>query len=151
MANEEVGRHRTQPVRIIHMSVAPADPRPSVGALVIVAKLAGPDQEELQWWMEQLRDRVKVRSWVGSPGRLTSVQVDAPEDRFQFEAVARRLITAVDEANAAYPERYVAWRREHDARMAEEWPRKEQRFADHQAILDRVMDEYRSNLQIESE
>ena len=143
MANEEVGRHRTQPVRIIHMSVAPADPRPSVDALMIVAKLAGPDQEELQWWMEQLSDHVKVRSWVGSPGRLTSVQVDVPED--QFEAVARRLIAAVDEANAAYPERYPAWRREHDAQMAEERLRKERRFTDYQAILDRVMDEYRSN------
>jgi FAD/FMN-containing dehydrogenase len=143
MANEEVGRHRTQPVRIIHMSVAPADPRPSADALVIVAKLAGPDQEELQWWMEQLRDRVKVRSWVGSPGGLTSVQVDAPED--QFEAVARRLIAAVDEANAAYPEHYAAWRREHDALTAEERLRKERRIADYQAILDRVMDEYRSN------
>ena len=118
MAGEEVGGHRTQPVRIIHMSVASADPRPSVDALMIVAKLAGPDQEELQWWVEQLRDRVKVRSWVGSAGRLTSVQVEAPED--QFEAVARRLIAAVDEANAAYPERYPVWRREHDARMAEE-------------------------------
>jgi hypothetical protein len=144
MANEEVGRRRTQPVRIIHMSVAHADPRPSVDALVIVAKLAGPDQEEeSQWWMEQLRDRVKVRSWVGSPARLTSVQVDAPED--QFEAVARRLIAAVGEANAAYPERYAAWRREHGARMAEERLRKERRLADYQAILDRVMDEYRSN------
>jgi hypothetical protein len=143
MANEKVGGHRTQPVRIIHMSVASADPRPSVDALMIVAKLAGPDQEELQWWMEQLRDRVKVRSWIGSAGRLTSVQVEAPED--QFEAVARRLITAVDEANAAYPEHYSAWRREHDAPMAEERLRKERRFADYQAILDRVMDEYRSN------
>lgn len=143
MANEEVGRHRTQPVRIIHMSVAPADPRPSVDALMIVAKLAGPDQEELQWWMEQLSDHVKVRSWVGSPGRLTSVQVYAPED--QFEAVARRLIAAVDEANAAYPERYAAWRREYDALTAEGRLRKERRLADYQAILDRVMDEYRSN------
>ena len=149
MANEEVSRHRTQPVRIIHMSVAPADPGPSVGALVIVAKLAGPDQEELQWWIEQLRDRVKVRSWVGSPGRLTSVQVDAPED--QFEAVARRLIAAIGEANAAYPVRYAAWQREHYALTAEERLGKERRFAHYQAILDRVMDEYRSNLQIESE
>ena len=143
MANEEVGGHRTQPVRIIHMSVASADPRPSVDALMIVAKLAGPDQEELQWWVEQLRDRVKVRSWVGSAGRLTSVQVDAPGG--QFEAVARRLIAAVDEANAAYPERYPVWRREHDARMAEERLGKERPFADYQAILDKVMDEYRSN------
>jgi hypothetical protein len=143
MANEEIGRHRTQPVRIIHMSVAPADPRPSVDALIIVAKLAGPEEEELQWWMEQLSDRVKVRSWVGSPGRLTSVQVDALED--QFEAIARRLIAAVDDANAAYPKRYVAWRQEHDALTAEGRLRKQGRLADYQAILSRVMDEYRSN------
>ena len=142
MANEEVGRHRTQRVRIIHMSVAPADPGPSGDALMIVAKLAGPDQEELQWWMEQLSDRVKVRSWAGSPVRLTSVQVDAPED--QFEAVARRLIAAVDEANAAYPERYAAWRQENDALTAKGRLRKERRLADYQAILDRVMDEYRA-------
>ena len=142
MANEEVGRHLTQPVRIIHMSVAPADPRPSADAVMIVAKLAGPDQEELQWWMEQLSDRVKVRSWAGSPVRLTSVEVDAPED--QFEAVARRLIAAVDEANAAYPERYAAWRQEHDALTAKGRLRKERRLADYQAILDRVMDEYRA-------
>ena len=144
MANEEVGRHLTQPVRIIHMSVAPADPRPSADALRIVAKLAGPDQEELPWWMEQLSDRVKVRSWAGSPVRLTSVQVDAPED--QFEAVARRLIAAVDEANAAYPERYAAWREEHDALTVKGRLRKERRLADYQAILDRVMDEYRGPL-----
>jgi hypothetical protein len=109
-----------------------------------MAKLdPAPDQEEQQWWMEQLRERVKVRSWSGSsPGRLTSVHVEAPSD--QLEAVARRLLTAVDEVNAAYPERYPAWRREHDERIAEERLREQRRFAVQQAILDRVMEEYRS-------
>ena len=79
MANENVGRRRTQPVRIIHMSIASGDPRPSVDPpLVIVAKLDPmPDREELQWWREQLGERVKVRAWSGpSPDRLTEVQVE---------------------------------------------------------------------------
>ena len=146
MANENVDRRRTQPVRIIHMSIASGDPRPSVDApLVIVAKLDPvPDREELQWWREQLGERVKVRAWSGpSPDRLTEVQVEAPAD--QVEAVARRLLAAVDEANAAYPERYLAWRRERDERMVEERLRLRRRFAINQGILDRVMDEHRSN------
>jgi len=146
MANENVDRRRTQPVRIIHMSIATGDPRPSADVpLVIVAKLDPmPDREELQWWREQLGERVTVRAWSGSsPDRLTDVQVEAPAD--QVEAVARRLLTAVEEANAAYPERYPAWRQEHDERMAEERLRLHRRLAVHQAILDKVMDEYRSN------
>ena len=146
MADENAGRHRTQPVRIIHMSIAPGDPRPSVDdPLVIVAKLDPmPDREELQWWSEQLGEWVKVRAWSGSaPDRLTDVQVEAPAD--QVEEVARRLLTAVDEANAAYSERYPAWRQEHDERVAEERLRLQRRLAVHQAILDRVMDGYRSN------
>ncbi len=150
MANENVGRHRTQPVRIVHMSIAPGDPRRLEDApLVIMARLdPGPDWEEQQWWLEQLRERVKVRSWSGSspdrlpPDRLAAVQVEAASD--QVEVVARRLLAAVDEANAAYPERYPAWRREHDERIAEERLREQRRFAVQQAILDRVMEEYRS-------
>jgi hypothetical protein len=113
--------------------------------LVIVAKLDPmPDREELQWWSEQLGEWVKVRAWSGSaPDRLTDVQVEAPAD--QVEEVARRLLTAVDEANAAYSERYPAWRQEHDERVAEERLRLQRRLAVHQAILDRVMDGYRSN------
>ena len=87
---------------------------------------------------------MKVRAWSGpSPDRLTEVQVEAPAD--QVEAVARRLLAAVDEANAAYPERYLAWRRERDERMVEERLRLRRRFAINQGILDRVMDEHRSN------
>jgi hypothetical protein len=55
------------------------------------------------------------------------------------------LVAAIEEANAAYPERYEAWRRVHDARVAEERRREQRLSADRQAILDRVMDEYRSN------
>jgi hypothetical protein len=48
MADENVGRRRTQPVRIIHMSIAPGDPRSLEDApLVIRAEFdPGPDQEE---------------------------------------------------------------------------------------------------------
>jgi hypothetical protein len=146
MPTENVGEGRTQPVRITHMTIAPGDPRGSEeGPLVIVATLdPGPDREELQWWMEQLRDRVKVRSWSGSfPGRLTAVQVEAPSD--QVEAVARALLTSIHEANAAYQDRYPAWRREHDERIAEKQLREQRLLADQQAILDRVIDEYRTS------
>lgn len=96
---------------------------------------------------ERLGEHVKVRAGSGSgsgpPFRLTAVHVEAPPD--QVEAVARRLLTAFDEANAAYPDRYPAWRRERDDRIAEERLREQRRFAAKQAILDRVMDEHRSN------
>jgi hypothetical protein len=146
MTDDNSGSHRTQPVRIVHMSIASDAPaRLKDAPLVIMAKLEnGPDQgEELQWWTEQLRDRVKIRGWGGTyPGRLTSVQVEAPFD--QLEAVARRLLTAIDDANAAYPERYPAWRQERDERIAQERLRDQRLFAAQQAILDRVIREYRS-------
>lgn len=140
---------RKEPVRIVRMSIEPEQRRLADGPLVIVAELdPGPDPEELQWWTEQLRDRVNIRAWggsgaPGSPTGGTTVQVGASDD--QLEAVARQLVAAIEEANAAYPERYEAWRQEHDARVAEERRREERRAADRQAILDRVMDEYRSN------
>jgi hypothetical protein len=130
------------------MSIMPS-PRAADDPQVIMAELdPAPDREELPWWMEQLRERAGIDSWGGqgsprdrSPKRVT-VQVQAPDD--QFEAVARRLVIAVEEANAAYPDRYPAWRREHDARMAEERRRQERRRADHQAVLDELVAEYRS-------
>lgn len=146
MPNENAGGRRTQPIRITQLSIAPGDPRGlKEGPLVIMATLdPGPDREEQQWWTEQLRDRVEVRAWSGSfPGRLTSVQVEAPA--YQVEAVARRLLTSIDEANAAYPIHYQAWRREHDERIAEKQLREQRRLADQQAILDRVLDEHRAD------
>jgi hypothetical protein len=74
---------------------------------------------------------------------LTAVQVEAPSD--QVEAVARRLLTSIHEANAAYQGRYPAWRREQDEQMAEKRLREERLLADQQAILDRVIDEYRTS------
>jgi len=145
MANEHVDRPRTGPVRVVRMSIMAADPRASVDdPLVIVAEL-DPGDEQL-WWMGQLRERVKVLGGSGSPAAMTSVRVEAPPD--QVQEVARRLLTAVEEANAAYPERHAAWRREHDDRMAEERLRWQHRFAAQQAILDHVMDQYRPNQSI---
>ena len=142
MPTENAGEGRTQPVLITHMTIEAGDPRGlEEGPLVIRATLdPGPDREELPWRMEQLRDRVKVRGWSGS---LTSVQVEAPSD--QVEAVARALLTSIHEANAAHQSRYPAWRREHDERIAEKELREQRRLADHQAVLDRVIDEYRTS------
>jgi hypothetical protein len=146
MPTENAGEGRTQPVLITHMTIEAGDPRGlEEGPLVIRATLdPGPDREELPWWMEQLRDRVKVRGWSGSfPGRLTAVQVEAPSD--QVEAVARALLTSIHEANAAYQSRYPAWRREHYERTAEKQRREQRLLADQQAILDTVIDEYRTS------
>jgi len=149
MTSENADGHSTRHIRIVQMSIAPGDPRSSVDApLVIVARLDPPlDMEERQWWMERLGEYVKVRAGSGSgsgpPFRLTAVHVEASPG--QLEAVARRLLSAFDEANAAYPDRFPAWRREHDERIAEERLREQRRLATQQAILDKVMDEYRSD------
>jgi hypothetical protein len=149
MASENAAGQRTEPIRVIQMNIAPGDPRPLAdGPLVIVAKVDPPlDMEERRWWTERLGEHVKVRSWSGSgsemPFRFTAVHVEAPPD--QVEAVARRLLTAFDEANAAYPDQFPVWRRERDERIAEERLREQRRFAAQQAILDRVMNEHRSN------
>jgi hypothetical protein len=146
MTEENSGAQRTQPLRIVHMSIAD-DPgrRPRDAPLVIMAEFEhGPDTaEEVQWWTEQLRDRVNVRSWGGTrPGRWTSVHVEAPAD--EIEAVARRLLTAVDDANSAYLESYPAWRRERNERIAEERLREQRLSAAQQATLDQVMGDHRS-------
>jgi hypothetical protein len=126
MGDQDATAPRTEPVRIVGMRIAPPYPpgaSPGPGAPVtIVAQLdPGPGRAELGWWKEQLLGRVKVGAWggAGAPGssalaaRLTQVHVEAPAG--ELEAVARRLVAAVDEANAAYPDRYPAWRRERDA------------------------------------
>jgi hypothetical protein len=144
MANENDGEHRTRPVRVVHLSIADAPARLKDAPLVIMAKLdPGPDQgREVQWWTERLRERVNFRGWSGVNGRLTSVQVEAPSD--QVEEVARRLLTAIDDANAAFPERYPVWLREHEEQEAEERLREQRLFDAQQTILDRVMEEYQS-------
>lgn len=145
MSDENAGGRQSQPVRIVQMSIELGDPRGlDYAPLIIRAKLdPAPDRDEQQWWSEQLRDRVKVRSWSGSsPSRqLTSVNVEAPSG--QVESVAKRLLTAIDDANAAYPERYPDWRRKRDAQIAEERRREQGRLAVQQDILDRIMQEHR--------
>jgi hypothetical protein len=144
MADAHAGSPRTGPVRIVRMSIA-RDPRGLYeDPLTIVAELdPAPEREELPWWTGQLDGRVNIRGWsVVSPG-VTRIQVEAAEG--QLEAVARRLLAALDEANAAYPERYAVWRREHDAQVAEERQQQERRSADRQAILDRVLSEHRAD------
>jgi hypothetical protein len=150
MGDQDANAPRSGPVRIVSMSITPH--RRTGDPLTIVAQLdPAPDQAEMQWWIEQLRERVKVEAWSGSgapgpltgPPRMTRVHVEAPDD--ELEPVARRLIAAVEEANAAYPDRYRTWRRARDAQVAEEQRRQQQRLAEQQAVLDRVMDEYRSD------
>ena len=146
MSTEHAGGRRGAPVRISHMKIAPAGPRqPGDAPLVIVAVLdPGPGGEEHLWWIAQLQGRVKVLGGNGSPrGGTTAIRVEAPRD--QVEAVARRLLTAVEEVNAAYPEGYAAWRREQDERIAGQRLEEQRRAAAPQAILDKVMDEYRSS------
>ena len=150
MGNEHTDAGRSEPVRIARMSIAPRQGGRADGPLVILAELEPAlDREELPWWMEQLSERANIHGWSGpgSPGdrswmRVVTVQVEAPDD--QFEAVARRLVAAVEEANAVYPDRYPAWRRELDARVAEERLWQERRLADYQAVLDKVLAERRS-------
>ena len=144
MADAHAGSRRTGPVRIARMTIGPDPRRPAADPLTIVAELdPAPDREERQWWTRQLSERVNVRAWSGTSTGVTNIQVEAAED--QLEAVARRLLAALDEANAVYPERYAAWRREHDAEMAEQRQREERRSADRQAILDRVLNEHRAD------
>jgi len=153
MGDHDASATRGGPVRIVGMRIAPpyppgAAPRPGA-MLTIEAQLdLGPHRAESQWWMEQLRSRIEVGpfSSAGGPGSwtgLVTVHVNAPADG--LEAAARRLAAAVDEANAAYPDQYATWRRERDAQVADERRRQQQRRAEQQAVLDRVMDEYRSD------
>lgn len=144
MTNAHAGAPRAAYVQIVRMSIAP-DPRgPAAVPLTIAAQLdPAPEWEELPWWTGQLGERVNVRGWTGSSTGVITIKIEAAED--QLEAVARRLLAAVDEANAVYPERYPVWRREHDAQVAEERRRQERRATDRQAILERVMREHRAN------
>jgi hypothetical protein len=135
------------------MNIAPRPPGAPEEPLVIRAELEPAlDRAELPWWAEQLRQRAGVRGLGGHGGpqdpplRVVTVQVEALRD--QLGAVARRLVAAVEEANAAYPEDYPAWRRDRDARQAREQQQQqqqEQRLASHQAVLDNVLAEHHRN------
>ena len=146
MPHENVDEGRTQPIRVTRLTIAPGDPRGvDEGPLVIVATLdPGPDRDEQQWWTEQISELVEVRAWSGSfPGRLTSVHVEAPPG--EVEAVARRLLTSIREANDAYESSYPSWRREHDQRIAEKRLREQRQLSEQQAILDAVIEQHRTS------
>jgi hypothetical protein len=141
MGDQHMSTPRTAPVRIVGMRIAPEPVARADGLLTIVAQLdPGPDRSEWSWWMEQLRARVNVEAWtlptgMGSSSEMTAVHIWAHED--QLEEAAKQLLTAIEELNAA--------RREREARVTGEQRRQQQSLADLQAILDRVINEYREN------
>jgi hypothetical protein len=150
MGNEHAGTGHGEPVRIARMSIVPRPPGAPEEPLVIRAELEPAlDRAELPWWLYQLRERAGVRgsSGQGDPQnrqlQMVAVQVEAGKD--QLEAAARRLVAAVGEANAAYPEGYLAWRRERDAQQARQQQQQDQRLAGYQAVLDNVLAEHRRN------
>jgi hypothetical protein len=106
-------------------------------AIRAMAELSPDPAEETQWsWREQIGRRVNGLVGSTGPTRFT-VHLDVPRD--QLEATARALRVAVDEADAAFASRYAAdvHARHQLARDRQEEQRR--RFADAQAILDRVM------------
>ncbi len=123
------------PVRVTRMSI---DPHSSTDDTIRVMAELSPDppQETQWWWSEQVGRRVTGLMGSTGPSRFT-VHLDVPRD--QLEATARALRVAVDEAGAAFASRYAAdvHARHQLARERQEQERR--RFADAQAILDRVM------------
>jgi hypothetical protein len=123
------------PVRVTGMSI---DPHNSTDDTIrVMAELSpAPPQETQWWWSEQISRRVTGLTGSTGPNRFT-VHLDVPRD--QLEATARALRAAVDEADAAFASRYAAdvHARHQLARDRQEHERR--RFADAQAVLDRVM------------
>jgi hypothetical protein len=126
---------RLSPVRVTRMSI---DPHSSTDDTIrVMAELSpAPPQETQWWWSEQISRRVTGLAGSTGPARFT-VHLDVPRD--QLEATARALRAAVDEADAAFASRYAAdvHARHQLARERQEHERR--RFADAQAVLDRVM------------
>ena len=126
---------RLSPVRVTRMSI---DPRNSTDDTIrVIAELSpAPPQETQWWWSEQVSRRMTGLTGSTGPDRFT-VHVDVPRD--QLDATARALLAAVDEADAAFASRYAA-----DVHALHQLARERQeherlRFADAQAVLDRVM------------
>jgi hypothetical protein len=123
------------PVRVTRMSI---DPHSSTDDTIRVMAELSPDppQETQWWWSEQISRRVTGLAGSTGPSHFT-VHLDVPRD--QLEATARALRAAVDEADAAFASRYAAdvHARHQLARERQEQQRR--RFADAQAVLDRVM------------
>jgi hypothetical protein len=123
------------PVRVTRMSI---DPHSSTDDTIRVKAELSPDppQETQWWWSEQIGRRVTGLVGAAGPACFT-VHLDVP--RGELEATARALRAAVDEADAAFASRYAA-----DVHASHQFARERQeqqrrRFADAQAVLDRVM------------
>ena len=123
------------PIRVTRMSV---DPHGSTDDTIrVMAELSPDPPEETQWWWREQISR-RVTGLVGStgPSRFT-VHLDVP--RGELEATARALRAAADEADAAFASRYAADVHALHQLARERQEQERRRFADAQAVLDRVM------------
>jgi len=129
---------RLSPVRVTHLSV---DPRNSSDdTLRVMAELSpAPPQETQWWWREQVSRHVPGLTGSTGPDRFT-LHVDVPRD--QLDATARALLAAVDEADVAFGSRYAADVHARHQLAGERRERERLRFAEAQAVLDRVMGEF---------
>ncbi len=103
----------------------------------VMAELSlAPPEETLWWWREQVRRRVNGLAGSTGPSPFT-VHLDVPRDELQ--TTARALRAAVDEADAAFASCYEAGLQARHQRARERQEQERRRFADAQAVLDRVM------------
>jgi hypothetical protein len=123
------------PVRITRMSI---DPHSSTDQTIrVMAELSPAPAEETQWWWrEQIGRRVNGLVCSTGPSRFT-VHLDVP--RGELETTARALRAAVDEADAAFASCYAADVHARHQLARERQEQEQRRFADAQAVLDRVM------------
>jgi hypothetical protein len=126
---------RLSPVRVTRLSI---DQRNSTNDIIrVMAELRpAPPQETGWWWREQIDRRVPVHG-VSMGAASFSVGLDVPLDRLEATAVAVR--AAVVEADAAFASSYAADVRARHQLGRDMQERERLRFADAQAVLDRVM------------
>jgi hypothetical protein len=133
------------PVQVIKMEAHRpyGPPKPDEVHLIAVLRPA-PAKEISWWWHRRLHDRVRGVYGFGGGGGPDElwVQADVPLDR--LEVTARLFLNEVAEANRVFPDCYESDLRERDRHQAEETARQQDDLTEKQAILDRVMDEYRS-------
>lgn len=99
--------------------------------------------EEWPWWSEQLR-RLGITPDGGQGSREGHTKLHFRVKPPDVQVTARELIAAIDAAAVGYPENFEAWRRERDEKRAAKKRRQDESSAPYQAILDTVMDQYRS-------